>query len=213
MNWIIDKTANYLFGRLWYTKSNKYHIQQHLDCVSLEYKWGNSLEDIQSLASRPNWNMNAVKELKEIAYQHYKEQGVIEFLLKVARSSTCCKNKVGAVIVNDNYEVISFGNNGAPKMLEDEDALYKTTLHAEEKALLKLAGLPTIPQHLTLYTTLSPCISCASKILFTGIKQVKYLFPYTETYGIKYLNENGILCEQVNHNLKLKPFNLESYDS
>lgn len=206
MEWKVG-VASYIWGVIWYTEN--YEIRQYIDCISLKYRWGKDSEDFIDLASRPNWNMNAVKELKEFALAHSKEQNTIDYLIRVAKQSTCCKNKVGAVIVNKDHEILSFAYNGAPVMLDDADMLYQTTLHAEERALINLPISLYERENLILYTTLSPCTRCASIILENKISQVKYLFPYSEVYGRHYLNTNGVVCTQVEHKLKLKPFNLE----
>jgi dCMP deaminase len=99
------------------------------------------------------------------------------------------RKKVGALIVKDN-SIISDGYNGTPAGFENEceEAInnedgsfkeYKTkwyVLHAEANAILsaneRLDGC-------TLYVTpLSPCSSCASILIQSGIKRVVAYMPH-----------------------------------
>jgi len=85
--------------------------------------------------------------------------------------------KVGAVIVNENNELVSTGYNGFPRdMKEDEldwTSVYKHmyVVHAEANAILyakrDLKGCK-------IYTTLSPCNNCAKLIAASGIRKVYY---------------------------------------
>lgn len=191
--------ANYISGVIYDYRIGEhyYSIDQIVTHVVLHYNH-TGLEYI------PNHNLKAVEILKEKAVEHYIEQEYIRILLDTARKSTCCKNKVGALLVRNDV-IQGRAYNGAPVMLEDGDMLYQTTLHAEERVILKTPNASLC----TLYTTLSPCTRCASIILESGIKHVKYLFEYSETYGIEYLKQNGVKIEQLWHKLNLKPFNLE----
>jgi dCMP deaminase len=57
-------------------------------------------------------------------------------------------------------------------------------LHAEENAILFAAKNGSTLEGATLYTTLSPCISCARLIFSSGIKRVFYQKSYAEYKGL-----------------------------
>jgi len=84
--------------------------------------------------------------------------------------------KVGAVIVNDNKQVLSMGYNGFPRGIDDSHGKYTNKglkrlmiCHAERNALdnafVSVEGA-------TLYATLHPCNECAKSIIQRGIKTV-----------------------------------------
>lgn len=198
MNWI-KGNADYISGVIYSCRIGElyYTIEQTVAHAVLRVNH-------KDLFYAPNHQLNAVKVLKSQAKKHYIEQNIIQELISTAKQSTCCKNKVGALLIKDNI-IQSRAYNGAPVILDDGDALYHSTLHAEERAILKASDASSC----ILYTTLSPCLRCAAIILESGIKQVKYLFCYSDTYPIQYLHENGVDISKIKHNLQLKPFNLE----
>jgi dCMP deaminase len=114
----------------------------------------------------------------------------------VSQASTCVKIQVGSVIVKDR-RVISIGYNGTPPghlhccdhfILElspeslGEEAFLRhhatfseqSELHSEQNAILDAYKRQESLVGATLYTTWSPCFSCAKVILTTGIERVFY---------------------------------------
>lgn len=100
----------------------------------------------------------------------------------IAQWSKDPSTKVGAVIVRPNRTIASVGYNGFPRGVNDDERLndrpykYAMTVHAEANAILsaneRLDGC-------TLYVTpLSPCSSCASIIIQSGIKRVVAYMPH-----------------------------------
>jgi dCMP deaminase len=84
--------------------------------------------------------------------------------------------KVGAVIVNQDKQVLSLGYNGFPRGVEDLEERYKDrptkylfVAHAERNAL---DNAFTDTRGATLYTTLCPCNECSKSIIQKGIKRV-----------------------------------------
>lgn len=95
--------------------------------------------------------------------------------------------KVGAVIVNDDKQVLSMGYNGFPRGVYDLASRYEDrptkllyVAHAERNALdnafMDVRGA-------TLYTTLCPCNECAKSIIQRGIKRV--IAPKPESRSIE----------------------------
>ena len=100
----------------------------------------------------------------------------------IAQWSKDPSTKVGAVIVRPNRTIASVGYNGFPRGVNDDERLndrpykYAMTVHAEANAILsaneRLDGC-------TLYVTpLSPCSSCASIIIQSGIRRVVAYMPH-----------------------------------
>lgn len=69
-------------------------------------------------------------------------------------------------------------------------------IHAEQNVLIFCAknGIPT--EDTTMYTTLSPCSTCAKLIVQAGIKRVVYLEEYKDLSGIEFLEYCGIKVER-----------------
>lgn len=109
----------------------------------------------------------------------------------LAKLSKVNNLQVGALITDSEGNVLSVGYNTAPFYTSDPQDLYETTLHAEEVALLtcEVKGYLLVCTH-------APCLSCASKIYFHGIKEVWYIHPYKDTKGLEFLNSVGIDTKQ-----------------
>ena len=121
--------------------------------------------------------------------------------------SYCQRKKVGAIIVKDKM-IISDGYNGTPSgfenCCEDEDNVTKWyVLHAEANAILKLASSTQSAKGATLYLTLSPCKECSKLILQSGIKRLVYIDQYSDTEGLKFLENAQVEVLQISEeNLK-----------
>jgi len=83
--------------------------------------------------------------------------------------------KVGAVIVNDDKQVLGLGYNGFPRGVHDCKERYNDrnlklqfVAHAERNALDNAADV----RGATLYSTLFPCTDCAKGIIQRGIRCV-----------------------------------------
>ena len=118
-----------------------------------------------------------------------------------AENSYCERRKVGALVVKDKM-IISDGYNGTPVGFENvcEDANNVTkpyVLHAEAKAITKIARSNNNSEGATLYVTASPCIECAKLIIQAGIKRVVYGEKYRLTDGIDLLERAGVIVEYL----------------
>lgn len=85
-------------------------------------------------------------------------------------------SRVGAVIVDNNKQVVSLGYNGFPRNIKDDDRLnnrdikYNLILHAEENALIYAKGNL---DGCILYTSpFMPCSKCAGLVIQSGIRRV-----------------------------------------
>ncbi len=108
----------------------------------------------------------------------------------LAKRSTCKRTSVGCVVVTlDNTRVLGVGYNGGAKGLSNgclsEEPGKCGHLHAEINALLKTSYDPTVLKKI--YTTSSPCYTCAVAIVNAGIAHVIYDEEYRLREGIELL--------------------------
>ena len=114
----------------------------------------------------------------------------------LSKRSHCIKAQVGAVLVKDT-RIISIGYNGPPAGTHNCDVEWpeqgcprdskgscSLALHAEENAILFAVKNGAQLEGATLYTTLSPCLSCARLIFSSGVKKVYYLKSYAAYKGL-----------------------------
>lgn len=101
--------------------------------------------------------------------------------------ATCCRRKVGAVLVTET-EAIYSGRNGAPRGLphcterhggcEMDNGHCAASVHAEINAVIKAARSGGRTDGATLYTTASPCRSCMGALINAGVRRVVYAAEY-----------------------------------
>ena len=70
-------------------------------------------------------------------------------------------------------------------------------LHAESNAIAKLAKSTNSGLGADIFITHSPCLDCAKLIYQAGIKHVIYSNQYREDAGLKFLNQSGVMLEQM----------------
>ena len=108
--------------------------------------------------------------------------------------------KVGAVIVK-NGQILSQGWNGMPSGMDNHTRMADGTtrpevIHAEANALMKLASNGGSAANATVYTTHSPCYSCAGLLIQAGIRRVCYASIYDEQ-SLQFLKDRGIKVECI----------------
>jgi len=136
-----------------------------------------------------------------------KRESKHQYFLKIARlvssRSTCPRRSVGCVITNKFGHIKSTGYNGVPRNFphctdkpcggesqESSKGLSSCmATHAEQNALLQCDNVMDIE---TIYTTTSPCITCAKLIANTSCKEVIYSEEYADTSGIDMLKKLNI---------------------
>lgn len=128
------------------------------------------------------------------------DKAYLKMALEWAKLSHCRRKMVGALIVK-NGMIISDGYNGTPSTFENEceDCNGDTkwyVIHAEANAILKCSKHGHSCDGATIYQTHSPCQSCSTLILQSGIKRVIYIENYKDTTGIDFLREHGVIVEQ-----------------
>ena len=128
------------------------------------------------------------------------DQMLMGMALVAAFRSNCRRAFVGAVATIDN-RVKSLGYAGSPPGepecldvgcdLGPEGGCVRT-IHAEANAIAWAAKEGSSLRGATIYTTMSPCVTCARLILQAGIKRVVYHCEYRDTSGIDFLRSHGI---------------------
>lgn len=131
----------------------------------------------------------------------------------VSERSTCCRAKVGAVIVKDK-NILSTGYNGSPSGLPhctDVGCLvYKSitpdgsveencfrTIHAEINAIAQAAKHGSSINNADIYITHTPCIHCLKVLINTGIKNIYYQHEYKIERIADMIEQAGINLVQV----------------
>lgn len=127
----------------------------------------------------------------------------------VASRSVCLRHKIGAVVVNEDKQILSTGYNGPPRgmkhcaarggCIRDKENIPSGTrqeycfgLHAEQNAIVQAAreGIRLLGS--TLYCTYKPCSLCAHMIVNAGIKEVYFTADYHDDLTLTILKEGGI---------------------
>jgi dCMP deaminase len=155
---------------------------------------------------------------KDIYQNQGKRPGWDEYFMNVAHAvrqrADCTRRQVGAIIVKDK-RIISTGYNGTPKGIHncseggcercngsEEKYPRGTNLdkcvcsHAEENAIVQAALHGVSTKDSTLYTTNTPCTTCAKMIINAGIKRIVVEGEYPDELGSSILKEAGIEIEK-----------------
>ena len=121
-----------------------------------------------------------------------------EYFMKICTAvgerSTCCRRKVGAVLVYDK-RLLASGYNGSPVGIANccdvgiclreesksgENLATCYAVHAEQNAICSAARFGISTEGATLYCTTKPCNVCAKLIINAGIKEVIYSDDYPD---------------------------------
>ncbi len=163
----------------------------------LELKTSKLVEDwlYKLQDTRPNWDryfMNIAEQIKSRA--------------------TCMSPKKGAIIVKDSM-ILSTGYNGSPKNVKHctaggcqrctsrhlgkiKSGVYSEPCiccHSEENSIVQAAYNGVSTKGATLYTTFTPCTTCAKMIINAGISKVVAQTVYPDDVGTKLLAEAGVI--------------------
>lgn len=144
---------------------------------------------------------------------------------RFGQTSEAVRLKVGCLLVKSGH-IIAEGVNGMPPEWPTEiceDKVYSShrklsvndefpysddsgrhklvtkaeCRHSEIAALEKLWKSSETSDGAEAYISHSPCITCAIKLNTAGIKKVYYRHSYRSEEGLKYLQDNNVLVEQI----------------
>lgn len=109
-----------------------------------------------------------------------KDDVFLRMALELSRLGTCCRLKVGCVLLRTDGGIASGGYNGAlpgmPHCTPDTcgpGMRCLHTSHAEENALNFCDGPVAIA-----YVTDEPCLTCTRALVRRGVRRVVFLRPY-----------------------------------
>ena len=109
-----------------------------------------------------------------------KDDVFLRMAVELSRLGTCCRLKVGCVLLRPDGGIASGGYNGAlpgmPHCTPETCGAGQRCLHtshAEENALGFCDGLVAVA-----YVTDEPCLTCTRALVRRGIRRVVFLRPY-----------------------------------
>ncbi len=130
----------------------------------------------------------------------------------VATRSTCCRRKVGAILVKDK-RVIATGYNGGPTGLAhclDIGCLRQKLnipsgqqhelcrgVHAEQNAIIQAARYGVHTDGSILYCTTQPCAQCTKMLLNAGVTEIVFREGYPDGLALELLNESQITFRKI----------------
>lgn len=109
--------------------------------------------------------------------------------------------QVGAVVVQDDENIIGYGWNGTPRgwdnncELENVNGTLTTkpeVLHAESNAMAKIMRSTVSAEGATMFITHAPCVECAKLMYQGGITRVVYETDYRDRNGVEFLQKCGV---------------------
>ena len=129
--------------------------------------------------------MDTLHEWMNIAKDRVSlEDTYLQMAISLSGRSTCIDKKVGCVITNAKNEVIATGYNGSPRGVKhciergfcskqsSGNPANCPSAHAEQNALIQCR----VPEQIhTIYTTLSPCITCIRMIMNTPCEKIVFI--------------------------------------
>lgn len=119
-----------------------------------------------------------------------------------AQLSYCERLKVGAVVVTSSGACFGGFNGtlpGFPNVCEQDGVTSPFVCHAEENALYKMLKEGVSAESSTLFTTCSPCTTCARMLISSGVRHVVWKDYYRDTSGLELLHMAGVTTEQYNN--------------
>lgn len=109
-----------------------------------------------------------------------KDQVFLRMALEISRLGTCCRLKVGCILLRGDGGLASGGFNGAlpgmPHCTPETCGPGKRCLHtshAEENALGFCDGSVSVA-----YVTDEPCLVCTRSLVRRGVRRVVFMRPY-----------------------------------
>ena len=140
----------------------------------------------------------------------------IELAQIIKKRSNCLRSSYGALVVKD-FRIISTGYNGTPHGIKNcfEEGCERCArrqkgeiqtheyqescicIHAEQNAIIQAAYQGSSTKGATMYSTISPCSSCAKMIINAGITRYVYDKPHHDKEGIKLLKSAGVNVQKL----------------
>ena len=149
--------------------------------------------------------------MKQKYFQYF-----VEVTKLTSKLSTCISKQVGCILIKDN-RIIASSYNGVPSGVKHCNEIFDKSvltskikrdkhhewsnnneLHGEANLLSYCGKMGIKTDNGILFTSLSPCITCAKMIFASGIKEIFYLEEYDkDNKGIDFLKQNMIKIELI----------------
>jgi dCMP deaminase len=134
--------------------------------------------------------------MTEILRGNLKDDVFLRMAVTLSRLGTCCRLKVGCILLRPDGGIASGGYNGAlpgmphctPESCGPGQRCLHTS-HAEENALGFCDG-PVA----TAYVTDEPCLTCTRALVRRGVRRVVFLRPYTSMGEQEHREREAILA-------------------
>lgn len=125
-----------------------------------------------------------------------KDDVFLRMALELSRLGTCCRLRVGCILLHPDGGLASGGYNGAlpgmphctPETCGPGTRCLHTS-HAEENALGFCDG-----QVSTAYVTDEPCLTCTRALVRRGVRRVVFLRPYASIAEQERVERQAILA-------------------
>ena len=137
--------------------------------------------------------LGSIKRLTDLGFSYIrpsKESIAMRTAFLQSELSTCIKLKVGAVLTDQKFRLISSGFNGTPtniphccdeQTIENHTAKYE--IHAEENCLASCRWNPVGNEESYIFVTYFPCIPCCKAMLATKDRINLTRLYYTNEYN------------------------------
>lgn len=132
-----------------------------------------------------------------------RDEWAIELVKVTAQRATCCRRRVGCVLLNKRGHVLSTGYNGVAsgmphcnhkvggffphacsgaKLPSGSGLDSCQAIHAEQNALLQCRDVYDIH---TAYVSASPCMTCAKLLMNTSCQRVVFIEEYPGSLDVR----------------------------
>jgi dCMP deaminase len=117
----------------------------------------------------------------------------------ISMRSTCLRRQVGCILTR-NKIVVATGYNGSPPLQKhciDVGCLIESNscvrcIHAEMNAALRCGGAAD-----SAYCTDQPCLRCMQALVGVGVKEIFYLYTYSDRQRDVFVEEMGVQSYRV----------------
>lgn len=122
----------------------------------------------------------------------------------VASKATCNRALVGAVFINNEFEILATGFNGSPRKFDHCDDVGHNivdghcinTIHAEQNAIVQAAKRGVVLRNSILYVTHLPCLICIKLLINLQINKIYYKKMYGDAAVLNLFNKANITVLQ-----------------
>ncbi len=123
----------------------------------------------------------------------------------VAAMSKDPSTKVGAIALDDKFNIIATGFNGFPRGVEDlperyndRPTKYKFISHAEQNLVAQAAyGGRSLAGSTVILTSLYPCTNCAKSLIQAGVERIVTALPPPDSKWVEEMEYAAIMFQEA----------------